>query len=489
MASGTYLELSDETGGTAHKFFEVSTSGSQVTVCYGTIGTSGKTATRSYASPSAAQAEASKMIASRKRKGYEPAVRGLRGGSAPKKADGVKAAPILWRFDTKEKAFGVFVNDRGCWVSNEAGRVTLLDTAGHPRREFKLPDAAKCIIADEDWIYVGCDDGNIYDLTGSRPVVAYTLQTTDDILWMDIADAVLAVSDASGQLTVFNHEDDSQWIAISSGERGWMVRCDEIGVYHGHSDGVTMYDWEDGEELWYQPLDGAVLFGWADDSRLVVATNERRVYALSKQGDILFYGQCDASVYCCASDNGRYLFAGDCDRAIYCFDDHGKRVWKLTLDAGSPFSMHYADGHLYIATTRGMLLCVDLASTGLSQIAAPVPVVSAPAAPTPPAPAASSLTALDDNVALAATSIHSLPTTSDSTGGVVVECFSAGGSYLQVRVVTTGYRQDLPVQFPRNLRVLGERFVIEEVRLSSRGSFYRAFGDIQRLVSSTNSGQ
>ncbi|MFT5680551.1 MAG: outer membrane protein assembly factor BamB/predicted DNA-binding WGR domain protein [Myxococcota bacterium] len=478
MASGTYLELSDELDGTAHKFFEVSVSGSQVTVFYGAIGSTGQTTTRSFGSSHAAQSEADKMIASRKRKGYEPAVRGLRGASAPKKTTS-KAAPVLWRFDTREKAFGVCVNDRGCWVSNEAGRVTLLDTAGHPRREFKLPDAAKCIIADEDWIYVGCDDGNIYDLTGSRPVVAYTLQTSDDILWMDIADAVLAVSDASGQLHVFNHEDDSQWTAISSGERGWMVRCDEIGVYHGHSDGVTMYDWEDGEELWYQPLDGAVLFGWADDSRLIVATNERRVYALSRQGDILFYGQCDASVYCCASDGGRYIFAGDSDRAIYCFDEHGQRIWKLTLDAGSAFSMHYAEGYLYIATTAGQLLCIDLPATGLSQTvsAAPTPATLPTFAPAP-----TGLTAIDDNIALAATDITGLSTTTDSSGGVVVECYSAGGSYLQVRVVTTGYRQDLPVQFPRNLRVLGERFVVEEVRLSSRGSFYRAFGDIKRLT-------
>ena len=473
MASGTYLELSDELGGTAHKFFEVTVSGSLVTVCYGAIGSTGQTSTRSFSSPTSARAEADKMIASRQRKGYELAVRGLTSAAAGPKKAARKPAPVLWRFDTKEKAFGVCVNARGCWVSNEAGRVTLLDTSGHPRRTFKLPDAAKCIIADEDWIYVGCDDGNIYDLTGSRPVVAYTLQTSDDILWMDITDAVLAVSDASGELHVFNHEADDQWTAISSGERGWMVRCDESGVYHGHSDGVTMYDWADGEERWYQPLDGAVLFGWADASRLIVATNKRRVYALSTQGDILFYGECDASVYCCASDGGRNIFAGDSDRTIYCFDDTGTRIWALALDAGSAFSMHYADGHLYIATTAGQLLCVDLSATGLSPSMRP-PVSTSTAAPT-------SLTAVDDNIAFAATDITGLSTTTDASSGVVVECHSAGGSYLQVRVITPGYRQELPVQFPRSLRVLGERFVVEEVRISSRGSFYRAFGDIKRL--------
>lgn len=470
MSSGTYLELSDELGGTAHKFFEVTVSGHQVTARYGAIGSAGQTATRSFSSPASAQSEADKMIASRQRKGYELAVRGVSAAPVASQKAAHKPAPVRWRFDTKEPAFGVCVNARGCWVSNEAGRVTLLALSGQPLKTFELPDAAKCIIADEDWIYVGCDDGNIYDLTGSRPVVAYTLPTSEDILWMDIADAVLAVSDASGELHVFDHEADDQWTAISSGERGWMVRCDERGVYHGHSDGVTMYNWVDGEEQWYQPLDGAVLFGWADASRLIVATNTRRVYALSCQGDILFYGECDASVYCCASDGGRNIFAGDSDRTIYCFDDTGARTWALTLDAGSAFSMHYADGHLYIATTAGQLLCVDLSATGLSLSV--MPPVAAPAM----------LTAIDDTVAFAAIDITGLSTTTDAARGVVVECRSVDGGSPQVHVVTPGYRQELSVQFPRSLRVLGERFVVEEVRLSSRGGFYRAFGDIKRLA-------
>lgn len=470
MASGTYLELSDELGGTAHKFFEITVSGHQVTARYGAIGSFGQTATRSFSSPASAQSEADKMIASRQRKGYELAVRGVSAAPVASQKAARKRAPVRWQFDTRERAFGVCVNARGCWVSNEAGRVTLLGSSGLPLKTFQLPDAAKCIIADDDWIYVGCDDGNIYDLTGSRPVVAYTLQADGDILWMDIADAVLAVSDASGELHVIDHEADDQWTAISSGERGWMARCDESGVYHGHSDGVTMYDWLDGEEQWYQPLDGAVLFGWADADRLIVATSTRRVYALSKQGEILFYGECDASVYCCASDGGRHIFAGDSDRTIYCFDDTGARTWALTLDAGSAFSMHYADGLLYIATTAGQLLCVELSATGLS-LSAVLPVASS-----------AGLMAVDDTVAVAATDITGLATTTDAAGGVVVACRPVGGGGSQVRVVTPGYRQELPVQFPRNLRVLGERFVVEAVRLSSQGTFYRAFGDIKRLI-------
>ena len=36
------------------------------------------------------------------------------------------------------------------------------------------------------------------------------------------------------------HEDESQWRHKGRGQAGWMVRCDELGVYHGHADGITM---------------------------------------------------------------------------------------------------------------------------------------------------------------------------------------------------------------------------------------------------------
>ena len=69
----------------------------------------------------------------------------------------------------------------------------------------------------------------------------------------------------------------------------------------------------------------------------------------------------------------------------------------------------------------------------------------------------------------------------DVTDGVVVECVSEGGR-LRIRVVSSGYHHDWQVQFPKGIREPGSRYVVTGIREASRGGFYRAHGDIRRLV-------
>src|ERR1041384_2957691 len=99
----TYLELSEEGGG-AHKFYEVTVKGKDVTIRYGRIGDAGQTSTKSYPTPEAARADAEKKLGEKKRKGYEAAVQGVRQkravtrrsvASQPSKS---KQAPVLWKF-------------------------------------------------------------------------------------------------------------------------------------------------------------------------------------------------------------------------------------------------------------------------------------------------------------------------------------------------------------------------------------------------------
>ena len=54
---------------------------------------------------------------------------------------------------------------------------------------------------------------------------------------------------------------------------------------------------------------------------------------------------------------------------------------------------------------------------------------------------------------------------------------------LRVRVVSPGYRRDYRVQFPKNIREAGTRYVVDGVRESTQGGFYRAYGEIRRLSS------
>ncbi|NEN91817.1 MAG: VWA domain-containing protein [Okeania sp. SIO3H1] len=75
----------------------------------------------------------------------------------------------------------------------------------------------------------------------------------------------------------------------------------------------------------------------------------------------------------------------------------------------------------------------------------------------------------------------SLEAVSTTEGGVLVKCFREGGK-LRVRVISEGYNSEFNVQFPRGIRQEGVSYVVDEMKLSANGSFYRATGKIRRLV-------
>jgi predicted DNA-binding WGR domain protein len=66
----TYLESDSKTGG---KFWEISVSGSEVTVRHGKIGAGGQTSTKDLGSAAKAEKFAQKQIEAKKKKGYSPA--------------------------------------------------------------------------------------------------------------------------------------------------------------------------------------------------------------------------------------------------------------------------------------------------------------------------------------------------------------------------------------------------------------------------------
>lgn len=469
----TYLELS-ESGEGSHKFYEVVVNDTQVSIRYGRIGDQGQTQVKTYPTPEKAKAEATKKINEKLKKGYEHAVIGVRQKRAVTRRQiqsnrsTANQAPVIWKFASGSPAFGIFIEDSRCWVGNQAGQIFALSHTGTVQNQFRLPDGVKCIVADEGWLYAGCDDGKVYDLTGKIPRVAYEIAPDVNIFWLDIKDAILGVSDDAGNVTTINHEDESQWTKKSSGQYGWMVRCDEIGIYHGHSSGVTMYDWEDGKKIWNQKTRGEVLFGWQEETAIYAGTSQNLVYCFTKQGEVSTTYQCDAPVYSCATaEEGKYVFAGDNASSIYCFNEGGERLWKLATGCGSAFSMQFLGEQLYIVTTDGSLACIDASKTAINAAQAG----TVPQAINIKAPAA----------VAAAVPSNTLETTSNANQGVVVECFKEGGS-LRIRVVSPGYNSNWKVQFPKDIRQEGARYLVEEVRESSRGGFYRAFGDIKKLV-------
>jgi len=60
-----------------------------------------------------------------------------------------------------------------CWIGNQDGSIFVLDHDGNVLNQYRLPDGVKCIVADGAWVYAGCDNGCVYDLTGKLPRLAY----------------------------------------------------------------------------------------------------------------------------------------------------------------------------------------------------------------------------------------------------------------------------------------------------------------------------
>ncbi|MBE9045022.1 VWA domain-containing protein [Pleurocapsales cyanobacterium LEGE 10410] len=72
--------------------------------------------------------------------------------------------------------------------------------------------------------------------------------------------------------------------------------------------------------------------------------------------------------------------------------------------------------------------------------------------------------------------------TTDTVGdGVLVQCFK-DKSKLRARVVSDGYNPEWNMRFPRSIREEGMMYVVDEVKESSQGGYYLAYGEIKRFV-------
>jgi len=67
--------------------------------------------------------------------------------------------------------------------------------------------------------------------------------------------------------------------------------------------------------------------------------------------------------------------------------------------------------------------------------------------------------------------------------GVLVECVLEGR--LRVRAVSYPFNPDWNIQFPRDIRQKNARFVVEELVVATSGGYYRARGNITRLVAAS----
>lgn len=377
----------------------------------------------------------------------------------------IENPPIIWKFNSRSTALGIFIDDDFCWIGNERGNVFALDHDANVRRHFKLPKGVMALVGDAVWMYAGCNNGNVYDITGQVPRLAYKIDRGNPIDWIDIRDGLLAVSNADGKITLVDPESRVLW--THDGDDGcWTVRVDQKRVYHGDDCSVVAYQRVSGKELW-RTKTGSILFGWQTTGSMYVGTAKGKVVRVAKtNGKKLGEYRCGNPVYSCAtSPNGKFVF-GACDDNIVCLDGKGGRLWEMQTDCGSAMSMQFHNERLYIVTTDGYLTCYDVSKQAIAAAQAG----QAAQGKELQAPKTAGIGASTD-----------LETTTEVGDGVELECVQDGND-LRMHVVTPGYQRDWFVQFPRDVREVGVHYVVDEVRAASQGGFYRAVGAIKRLV-------
>jgi uncharacterized protein (TIGR02996 family) len=143
--------------GTSNKFWEVSTTGSELRIRFGKIGSDGQTKLKQLASPAAAAAEMAKLIAEKTRKGYAEAG-GAKNGAAKNgatKPAGSNVKPTELAFTT------INVNIRSIQRIHIDGKFaicagsngTIASTDGKNFHRRTNPGNVYCLTAADGWLY------------------------------------------------------------------------------------------------------------------------------------------------------------------------------------------------------------------------------------------------------------------------------------------------------------------------------------------------
>eukprot|EP00927_Polykrikos_kofoidii_P079578 TRINITY_DN76362_c0_g1_i1.p1 TRINITY_DN76362_c0_g1~~TRINITY_DN76362_c0_g1_i1.p1 ORF type:complete len:525 (-),score=88.34 TRINITY_DN76362_c0_g1_i1:152-1663(-) len=396
----------------------------------------------------------------------------------------VDEVPTIFEFDADaEKAYGLFVDSTRCMMGDELGLVVDVNRwSGKPLTSFRLPGGVKCIVGDGDYLYVGTNDGDIFDLSDDRVRLVAKIEEFGALLWIDIKDGLIAASDQNGYVGLLNEEGEVVWKHHSGGTDGWLCRIDSTGIYHGCSNGVRKYNLR-GQLVWTCKKRMDVTFGVQTDEHLWVmgvvsrkdSPEQTMVAKINKAtGDLDGKMQFSGIDSCCVSPDLKRVYDSrmNIQPANVQLAKWTGAAWKnCTLPMETIFSMQAFGNHVFAVGSRpeggSKFACFDVSDKGIIAAAAGHRQMTQ----------SGSWGAADRVLQEASGTVDEV---TSAEGKIIIGCI-LDGSKLRARVESPGYDPTLNVQFQRNLRKPGARFTVDNVELAPNGNFYRCRGEIKRL--------
>lgn len=290
--------------------------------------------------------------------------------------------PNLWEYTPpnpagvwKVPAWGLWVNDDGCWVGNRDGWVFALSHEGEVLNQHKLPKMVRSLFGNEHTIFASCDDGQIYDLTtGKLPQSVYNARPSNryydyefPLLALHYSSPYLLLADLYGQVTLLTSEFQIQWEEKYDLWRIWFLEFAEQYIYLGHSRGVNCYHLETGKILWEKHTTSAVLTGKINGQSIIVGCSDGGIYCLNqignvknKQTEMIQLATCEGAVYACTiSEDGQYIWASDYQGSLYCFTMKGELLSTKELGVGAFLALKIWGNNLYGVTTNGTIIAMN----------------------------------------------------------------------------------------------------------------------------------
>jgi len=379
-------------------------------------------------------------------------------------------------------------------MGDESGLVVNVDRlTGRPVSSVRLPQGVKCIVGDGDYLYVGTNGGEIYDVSEGRPRLVAMIEGFGELYWIDIHGGRVAAADNSGNVGLLDCEGEVIWKNNVGGSRqGWMCRMDESGVYYGGNTGVRKFDL-DGNEIWSAVEHIDVAFGMQTSDHVwaigLVSESHSPLKGLigkicKKSGKVEALIQIDALDSLSISPDGSRVYDANlnCQPVVNPRDTTGQLPHHVPWSGASwtdvklPFDLMsqivYGDCIYGVGGCHGKarFLCIDLSDGAiegaLANSASGGKVRRIRTREWTQRDRAREETVDDGSI---------MEVTSTADGKVIIDCIRVGGR-VRARVASSGYDSNLNCQFPTALRQEGSRYVVDAVELAPSGDFYRCRG-------------